>query len=181
VLVGWDEHVEWGMRQAAVWVGGQRQLLETSDWPSEAAAVDAAGTRIVGQAWDAGTGVESAVMWTADGTGWQRQVLGVLPDTQWDGSAYATGLSDDGQVVVGWGRLQFGPQTHGWVWTPGTGLMEARAFLSARGIDLPRRYQVYEVGAVSGDGRTLALGTLDRSQPGSIRALLVRLPAARAR
>lgn len=181
VMVGWDEHVEWGMRQATVWVDGQRQLLENSDWPSEAAAVDAAGQRIVGQAYDNGTGVESAVMWRAEGSGWQRQVLGVLPGTSWDGSAYAAGLSDDGQIVVGWGRLQFGPETHGWVWTPGTGLMEARAFLSTQGIDLPRRYRIFEVGAVSGDGRTLALGTLDQRQPGSIRALLVRLPRAPAR
>lgn len=176
VMVGWDEHVEWGMRQAAVWANGQRQLLESSDWPSEAAAVDAAGSRIVGQAYDSGTGVESAVMWTTDGNGWQRQLLGVLPGTQWDGSAYATGLSNDGQVVVGWGRIDFSPQTSGWIWTPASGLMEARAFLSARGIDLPRRYQVFEVGAVSGDGRTIALGTLDTRQPGSVVALLVRLP-----
>ncbi|MBQ0945297.1 hypothetical protein KAK07_18305 [Ideonella sp. 4Y16] len=182
VMVGWDEHLEWGMRQAAVWIHGQRQLLELSDWPSEAAAVDAAGTRIVGQAWDASTGVESAVMWTADGSGaWQRQLLGVLPGTEWDGSAYALGLSDDGQVVVGFGRTTFSPQSSGWVWTPATGLMEARAFLSAQGIDLPRRYQVFEVSAVSGDGRTLALATLDRQIPGSYRALLVRLPRPAAR
>jgi len=181
VLVGWDEHIDWGIRQATAWVQGQRQLLEVSEWPSEAASVSADGTRVVGQAYDAATGVESAVMWTANAGSWQRQVLGVLPGTDWDGSAYASGLSDDGQVVVGLGRTTFGPRTKGWVWTPATGLMEARAFLAAQGIKLPQHYLVLQVSAVSGDGSTLALTTTDLNLPGSFRALLVRLPAPAAR
>jgi uncharacterized membrane protein len=36
VLVGWDEHPQFGTRRAAVWVNGEKTILDNTDWPSEA-------------------------------------------------------------------------------------------------------------------------------------------------
>jgi uncharacterized membrane protein len=157
VLVGWDEHPDFGIRRAAVWVNGVRTILDDSDWPSEASAVNAAGTIIVGQAIDPLVFIESAVMWTWNGSGWDKKVLGLLPGTQDDGNAYATGVSEDGTTVVGIARLFFTPSRKGFVWTAGTGMVEAGQYLKDKGYNITKRMSVVSIGGISRDGTAMGL------------------------
>lgn len=151
VVVGWQDRVD-GFRQAAVWDNGVQQVLSTAaDEPlSEASDVDAAGNWVVGSGgfatgnqawrWSASTGVE---------------LLGNLSGER--GSA--TGISDDGSVIVGFERGfgPFAPQT-GFVWTETTGIMNVNDYVSSFGIDLQGLDLTLPL-TVSGDGRTIGGAT----------------------
>jgi uncharacterized membrane protein len=175
VLVGWDEHPVWGNRRATVWVRGGKMVLDNTDWPSEAQAVNADGTIIVGQAVDEANQREAAVMWRWNGQGWTKQVLGVVPQSAADGTAYANGLSDDGSIVVGIARRHGNkPRSVGFVWTPATGMQEATSFLKERGITV-RGLDLYSVPAITPNGRVLAAVGSEPRPPYAIRSVLIRL------
>ncbi len=179
VLVGWDEHPTYGNRRAAVWVQGVKTVLDESDWPSEAAAVNARGNIVVGQAVDPKTGIQSAVMWTWNGRQWAKQVLGVIDGTQATGMAYATGVSDDGRTVVGIARRFFSPANKGFVWTADTGVVEATRYFKDRGYTFGKKLSIIAVSAISGDGQVMGVvGT--EADTGLTRSIAVRsVPAAR--
>lgn len=173
VLVGWDEHPQFGNRRAAVWVDGVKTVLDESDWPSEAAAVNARGNIIVGQAVDPKRGIESAVMWTWNGRKWAKKVLGVLEGTKLGGSAYASGLSDDGQTVVGTANRFFSPASKGFVWTAATGMVEAEKYFADRGYDPGGKLSVESVNAISGDGQVMGVVGTDLDS-GKVHSVAVR-------
>ncbi len=176
VLAGWDEHPSYGTRRAAVWVNGVKTILDPSDWPSEAAAVNGAGTLIVGQSADPANNYrETATLWAWDGSQWQRRFLGVVPDSRANSVSYASGLSDDGRVIVGSARRNASkPTSVGFVWTEADGMMDAMDYLKARGHDLHRKLDVFSVPRVTPDGRSLAInGTLPRP-PYAVQSLIAR-------
>jgi len=178
VLVGWDEHPQYGTRRAAVWVRGIETVLDNSDWPSEASAVNADGTIVVGQAVDEASQQEAAVMWRWNGYGWTKLVLGVVPGSAASGTAYATGLTDDGSLVVGTARRRGNkPASVGFAWTASTGMQEATAFLAARGIAV-RGLDIIALPTVTPDGRVLAVTGTDARAPHAIRSVVVRLREA---
>lgn len=175
VLVGWDEHPQYGNRRATVWVRGVKAVLEDSDWPSEAGAVNADGTIVVGQAVDPARNLMAAVMWRWNGQAWTRQVLGVLPGTERNGTAYATAVSDDGQTVVGqawpnWSK----PKTKGFIWTAGGGMQEATEFFAARGITV-RGLDIFAMPVMTPNARVVAVTGSDSRPPHAIRSVLVRI------
>lgn len=167
VLVGFDEHPSWGMRRAAVWVNGVRSVLDNGEWPSEALGVNGPGNIVVGQAADPANGFrQSATMWTWNGNGWSTTVLGVVPASRGGNSTgYATGVSDDGRVVVGGGQPEATkPKSVGFIWTPETGLLEAMQYLKDRGHDLQRKFDIIGLATVTPNGRTVAaVGLAGRS------------------
>lgn len=176
VIVGWDEHPQFGNRRAAVWVNGVKTVLEDSDWPSEASAVSADGRTIVGQGPDLDTFQVVAMMWRREGSGWVRQKLGVIasPRALAGGTAYATGVSDDGSIVVGINRPdQMSPSSYGFVWTPTGGFQKATTWLQERGVVLSPLQRVYTVSTVSADGSTLAVLVQNR-KTGALGTVLVR-------
>lgn len=158
VLVGWDEDPVTGSRRAAVWVNGVRTVLDEN--PSEASAVNADGTVVVGTTLDLSGIFSVAAMWRWDGAGWVRQILGALPGTRPGGMAFANGVSDDGKVVVGLARMRFSPMNKGFVWTAETGVLEAaRYFRLVYGRDnaVERKVAVTSIGAISGDGQSMGV------------------------
>jgi len=179
VLVGWDEHPQYGIRRAAVWVNGVKTVLEDSDWPSEAGAVNAAGTIIVGQAVDPVTQMNGAAMWTWNGNQWVKKWLGVLAGTQPGGMAYASALSDDGKTVVGTARRFFSPSNRGFIWTEGTGMVEAGKYFKDRGYNVGKKLAIQSISALSADGQVMGVSGIELAT-GQTRSIAVRrLPAAR--
>jgi uncharacterized membrane protein len=180
VLVGWDE-ADWGGRRAAVWVDGVPTILDHSDWPSEASTVNAAGTVIVGHTADPANGYKmSATMWTWNGSGWTQRILGVLSKGRKSGFAYPNGVSDDGSVVVGIGRLDDqSPDSYGFYWSEATGFVDIADHLAANGVSFGPLQRIYNVGAVSADGRVIAVLLLNR-KTGVVSSTLVRRAQAAA-
>ncbi|WP_374567912.1 hypothetical protein [Ideonella sp.] len=179
VLVGWDEHPQYGNRRAAVWVHGVKTVLEDSDWPSEAGAVNADGTIIVGQAVDPATQMNSAAMWTWDGSRWVKKNLGVLAGTQAGGMAYASALSDDGKTVVGTARRFFSPSNRGFIWTEATGMVEAGKYFKDRGYNVGKKLAIQSISALSADGRVMGVVGTELAT-GLTRSIAVRqVPATR--
>lgn len=175
VQVGWDEHPQFGNRRAAVWVDGVRTVLEDSDWPSEAAAVNPSGTIIVGNYSNPADFQTYAAMWSWNGNGWTRTLLGTITKRNGTGFAYALGVNADGTLVVGGARPDISaPKSVGFVWTPQTGLVEASAYLKAQGARLNPLQPIFELSAVSADGSTIAAVTSQQVAPFAVRTLLVR-------
>ncbi|MCK7492549.1 MAG: hypothetical protein MZW92_13900 [Comamonadaceae bacterium] len=151
-------------------------MLEDSDWPSEAGAVSADGSIVVGQGPDLDTFQVVAMMWRREGNGWVRTKLGVIasPSALAGGTSYATGVSDDGSIVVGINRPdQMSPHSYGFVWTPTGGYQKATAWLKERGVTLSPLQRLYTVTAVSADGSTLAVLVQNR-KTGALGTVLVR-------
>lgn len=175
VLAGWDEHPTYGNRRAAVWVDGVLTVLEDSDWPSEASAVNADGSVVVGYSGNPADFQTYATMWTRQGNGWTKTLLGTIAKRRGSGYAYATGVSADGSIVVGGARPDVqSPQSVGFVWTASTGLVEATVYLQSAGITLPKLLKLVDMPSVSADGRTLAAGVQLAVQPWTSSTLLIR-------
>jgi len=173
VLVGWDEHPQYGNRRAAVWVHGVKTVLEDSDWPSEAGAVNADGTIIVGQAVDPATQINGAAMWTWNGSQWVKKSLGVLAGTQPGGMAYATALSDDGKTVVGTARRFFSPSNRGFIWTEDSGMVEAGKYFKDRGYNVGKKLEIQSVSTISADGQVMGISGIEVAT-GATRSIAVR-------
>lgn len=173
VLVGFDEHPQQGIRRAAVWVNGVLTVLEDTDWPSEAATVNAAGTIIVGQYADSTDYLTHAAMWKWNGSQWVRKDLGVLDGTKDGGMAYALGLTDDGKTVVGMARRFFSPASKGFVWTEETGMVEATKYFKDRGYTFGKKFIIESIPAISKDGQVMAIAGTEVAT-GQLRSIAVR-------
>src|SRR5262245_2791888 len=151
VVVGWQDN-PFGFRQAAIWVNGVGQRLWQT-YPTgplgEASSCSADGNWVVGlrgpltgsQAWrwSQSTGV---------------QLLGQLnPADGWD--ANATGISADGQTIVGYERPPgFATGGWGWIWTQAGGMQNLTDYVVANGVTLPGGLILALPLNVSADGRT---------------------------
>jgi uncharacterized membrane protein len=117
-------------------------------------------------------------MWTWNGRKWAKKVLGVLEGTKQGGSAYASGLSDDGQTVVGTASRFFSPASKGFVWTAATGMVEAEKYFQDRGYDAGGKLSIESINAISGDGQVMGVVGTDLDT-GKVHSVAVRtLPAA---
>ncbi len=175
VQVGWDEHPQFGNRRAAVWVNGVRTVLDDSDWPSEASAVNADGSVVVGYSGNPADFQTYATMWAWNGAGWTKTLLGVFTKRNATGFAFASGVSADGRVVVGGARPDsMSPRQVGFVWTPEGGFVDAADWFKAAGARLNPLQPVIEVSAVSADGSTFAAVTQAMVAPFTTRTLILR-------
>jgi probable HAF family extracellular repeat protein len=176
VMVGWEENATQGNRRATVWENGQKTILDNGDWSTEASAVNRKGNVIVGMTANARKGVLVASMWQRHGQQWKRQGLGSLKGIDWSGLTYPNGVSDDGQVVVGYASRYWG-DAHGFVWTAAGGFQDAAKYLAGFGYR-DRDYDIVGVTAVSADGQTLAVQEQRSSSPWDTRAVIVTTVAA---
>lgn len=154
-----------GTWAGVVWRDGQAELIyQDADWwgmfdrypVGDAWGINSDGSVIVGE-YAVGSAEEgyppSAWMWTEDHG---LEVLGYIPCPEWSwfcwgGSAYATAVSDDGSVVVGWGGDYFDREAA--IWTRGLGLMTLEEFLQAQGVISIDGWALSAALDVSGDGR----------------------------
>lgn len=177
VMVGWDEHPDFGNRRATVWMNGVRTVLEPSDWPSEASVVNADGTIVVGHSADPANRHQiSATMWRWQGGTWVKSILGVIAKRN-NGAAYPTGLSDDGSIVVGMARPDASkPTSTGFVWTAAGGIVDAKDWLAAGGVDFGVLNSLITLAAVSADGQVVAAQTFNRRTGATSSHLVRRVP-----
>lgn len=175
VLVGWEENATTRQRQPAVWANGARTFLDGPDGFGEASSVSADGTIIVGQGYDEAAGRSVAVIWRWNGRRWVRTVLGVLKGTS-SGYAYATGVSDDGRIVVGFNRAKFSVfETEAFIWTEASGMVRADDWVHSRGKDIRSRFAMRFMPAINGAGTAILAVGEDKAPPFTQRSLVIRL------
>lgn len=130
---------------AFIWneVTGMTALHGLNGRRAHAYGVNGTGTIVVGTADFVGSGSRGVL--------WQNGDLLDLGVNLSVGSFFATGVSDDGAVVVG----QVGATWAG-IWTPTTGILMLGDYLAAHGVSGPVGWQFQNATAVSADGRTIA-------------------------
>lgn len=157
VVVGWDEASDGHWRSVA-WINGVETILHDVGAFTEAKAVNGDGTVIVGDAWNNDTGSLEAATWRWDGASWNEEILGVLEGTfPGFGRSVATGVSDDGSVIIGFNAYDFGPfsDSTGFIWTATLGMMSIEQYLTMHGVTLDPMFDVQNLTGISGDGKTL--------------------------
>jgi uncharacterized membrane protein len=131
---------------------------------ANAFAISGDGRVVVGRAFDS-RGIETPVRWV-DGA---LDYL-ILNSTITD-DGVATDVSLDGSVITG----GFFNSNRGFVWTPGTGLLDARDFLALCGVSLSTDIRIGRDLYVSADGKTLA-GYAYTTQPSVLQAFVATIP-----
>jgi hypothetical protein len=174
VLTGWEEG-SWGNWRAAIWVDGQKTIVGTPEQWSIGQAVNAAGNIVVGQDYDPVSGNVSATRWTWDGATWQAKTLGLLRGTSQGGDSYANGVSDNGKIVVGIARKEWGPGGLGFVWTEKHGRPRAAADFFARFGYTNANYDIINVMAITPNGKSFAVAEQRKSPPWNTRSLILTL------
>jgi probable HAF family extracellular repeat protein len=143
-----------------------------------ATAVTADGSVVVGQ----GVNPNRAFRWTAEGG---VQSLGVLPDHTW---SLATGVSDDGSIVVGisssgylamdsvGGTLNYSEsEARAFYWTEAGGIQDLTQLLIDAGVDMTGR-TIAAATALTPDGKWIMGSALTpETEPGDTRAFLASL------
>jgi probable HAF family extracellular repeat protein len=147
-IVGWDAAPN-GYWRGAVWRNGKEMLLDPSGLLGEAYAVNADGTVIVGTRYGGGS---HAYLWTVSGV----TDLGILnrhgPNSNAE-AAFATAVSDDGKVVVGFSG--FGGERDAFIWTPSTGMVKLKECLQSKGATGLTGWILSAATAISGDGKVI--------------------------
>lgn len=143
---------------ATVWIDGEPTFLGAGI----AFGVNAAGDIVVGGAPRAPSNRFTPAMWVWRDGAWHRRLLGTVAG-QGPSTGYATGVSDDGRIVVGSGGWADGGWRleRGFIWTAQDGLMEAEQYFESRGYPISKRLLVKGIRAISGDGRVIGVYGVD--------------------
>jgi uncharacterized membrane protein len=180
VIYGWNDQLD-GYRSGVIWQNGVAlDLTDDQGNPiGEALAASSDGRVVVGanygfdnQAWrwTAETGVQPiGVLAAAPGavkaarggnlqpsTPVQSERASALvgsPDGFFPPQAYAFGVSDDGNVVVG--RSGAFPVQNAVIWTPATGMQYLSDYVTAHGVTIPAGWSLISANAVSADGKVI--------------------------
>ncbi|MBX3390590.1 MAG: hypothetical protein KF691_14165 [Phycisphaeraceae bacterium] len=155
VTCGWEEG-ETGSWFPRAWRNGTKYELSNVDGGVTAAeGINGDGSLIVGSSADENTALNVATIWTWNGSGYDAQQVGALPDTlPGFGQAILLAITNDGSLAVGVNQYSWG-NTEGMVWTQGTGLISAAAYFAMVGVVLPDGYAVADCYNVSADGSTI--------------------------
>lgn len=150
-IVGWNDQDDGG-RSGVIWKNGAPlDLVDAEGNPvGEASAVSADGRVVVGEGYQTAAGSE-AWRWTEE-TG--VQPIGCLGDGIQCGPAFAFGLSDDGNVILGASGLGF--ERKATIWTSDGGLQWLSDYLATQDVVVPEGWQLMSGGGVSADGKTLS-------------------------
>jgi uncharacterized membrane protein len=165
VIAGWVETPHGNWRPAA-WVNGSLVLLtdfyETTIpvGQGEAKATSTNGDIIVGFATDEASQQRAASMWRrTDGVFGPTELLGWVDGTE-PGSPTSSGginipwaVSDDGSIVVGYCSFDGSPfNPTGFVWTPGTGVVDVNQYLADNGVLVDPNFTIQNLSAMTPDG-----------------------------
>jgi hypothetical protein len=170
VVVGWQDGDNG--RQAAIWDRGVQTLIVdgVGEAAGEASDVSGDGNWVVGQ----GNFGES---WRLNRSTGVFERLGLLNPDAFFPSRGATGVSDDGSMVVGFERdfaNPFGGQ-FGTIWIEGLGMQDLTAWALARGVPIPDGVSLTIPLAISADGYTIA-GINSRFEGFVIKGYAVAVP-----
>jgi len=147
-IVGWSDRTT-GFRQGAQWVDGAWRWLSSDYGPvGEALGVNASGSMIVG--YNCGPLGQWAWSWTAENG--VQCINGPVPEPY---QTYMSAVSDDGSVIGGAVRPEFGPATEAVLWLyfeP----VDLQQYLLANGVSEVQSWTLSWVSAVSADGSVVA-------------------------
>jgi probable HAF family extracellular repeat protein len=172
--------------EAVRWTESGLQALERHDgttFGSAANAISADGNTIVGEVWVSTLSESKPFVWT-ESTG--LNIIGAM----WGLTGYATGVSGDGSVVIGYSE-SFSSDETGFIWTATGGMKSVRTALDDLGVSASDWSSFGTTTSISLDGRYV-VGTgvrnghseaylLDLSpvpEPSSVAALSVGLALA---
>ncbi|MFG0246394.1 MAG: GC-type dockerin domain-anchored protein [Phycisphaerales bacterium JB052] len=175
---GWEERPD-GVWQPTVWRNGEKMRLSPNLAFTTCEAINASGDIVVGNGFLEFTQNRVATIWRWDGAEYIEQQLDLLPGTPaFQGWATATGVSDDGSIVVGTNFYSQSPggSADGIVWTESTGLVKARDYLTAQGFEFEDSIDIIGVASVSPDGSTFIADYFDH-RTSQIGCLILRLPS----
>ncbi|MEK6700644.1 MAG: hypothetical protein AABZ53_00115 [Planctomycetota bacterium] len=135
---------------AFVWTesGGMTALHGIDGRNARAYGGSGTGSIVVGNS-KFGANLNHAVMWRDGGI----LDLGVTPDMA---RSFATAVSDDGSIVVGYAEMLTDFNDRACVWTQSTGMMILGDYLAASGVSTPAGWTYGGASAISADGRTIA-------------------------
>lgn len=158
VVAGWEDS-GLGPWVPTAWRDGVKIPLSGSLGTTQANCVNIDGSIIVGDAPDEWGSMKVASIWRWNGSEYETQLAGYLPETSYSlGSARFTGVTDDGSIAVGSNQLAFNPNqgVKAIIWTEATGLMEGSDYLASIGITLPANFELRDFQCISPDGSVLA-------------------------
>ena len=174
VIVGWEEETT-GVWQPTVWVNGARTRLTPTEGFCEAVKVNPAGSIIGGSSWIPGGNLADAALWRWNGSSWVEEILGHLEGTfPHYGYVQCNDLTDDGTVIVGYNRFDFGSST-GFIWTQATGMVAVTEFLIDNGVTIPAGFILTNLLAISASGDIMAGIGQDTTPPFTPRSFIVRM------
>jgi len=151
IVVGWSEN-DFGTWQPTVWENGGFEVLYHGDAWCEAKGITNDGNTICGMAHDTLSGHVSAAIWQRTDTGWQQNLLGVLPGTFIGyGQAIMYEVAEMGNIGVGYNEFTWGSGT-GFVWTLYEGMVPAMDFFTSHGVTFPANFVIDSVTGISHDG-----------------------------
>jgi uncharacterized membrane protein len=154
VVVGWSEN-DYGTWHPTVWENGGVEVLHHGDWQSEADGVSNDGNTIWGMAHDTLSNQVAATIWQRTETGWQEQILGVLPGTfPGYGQAICKDKAEMGDLIVGYNAFDWNVST-GFVWTLNEGMVSAADFFASYGLTFPPDFHIATLSGVSHDGKVI--------------------------
>ena len=179
-IFGWNDQED-GYRSGVIWQNGVAIDLTDNDGNpiGEALAASSDGSVVVGAnyggsmeawRWTAETGAQpigvlagmpagikgtqrSKVQPRPVGHGERADARLGAPDGFFPPQAYAFGVSDDGNVVVG--RSGAYPFQSAVIWTPATGMQYLSDYATAHGVTIPAGWALLSANAVSADGKTI--------------------------
>jgi len=154
IVVGWSE-TDFGTWQPTVWENGGVEVLSSSEYWTEAKGITNDGNTICGMAYDDISGQISAAIWQRTDSGWQENLLGVLPGTFIGyGQAIMYEVAEMGNIGVGYNEYTWGSGT-GFVWTLNEGMVKAMDFFTSYGVTFPDNFVIDSLTGISHDGKTI--------------------------
>jgi uncharacterized membrane protein len=190
VIVGWVETPTGPWRPAA-WVNGSLVLLTDYDdsgmfliGNGEAKATSTNGDIIVGFSTDADSHQRAASMWKrTDGVFGPTELLGWVDGTE-PGSGTSSGglnipwaVSDDGSIVVGYCSFDGSPfNPTGFVWTPGTGVVDVNQWLADQGVLVDPNFTIQNLTTMTPDGTKIFGYGQMLTPPYTMRAFRINVP-----
>lgn len=156
VVVGWSERTD-GVWCPTVWENGGVTVLHNQGVFTEAKGVSNDGNTIWGTAQDTLTNQKSAAVWLRTETGWDEQILGVLPGTfPGSGAAICEDRADDGSIIVGYNTFDGSPYNNtGFVWTLNEGMVSAADYFASAGVVFPAGFIIDNLTGVSANGNVI--------------------------
>ncbi len=154
VIGGWAAS-DVGVWQPTVWVDEEMTVLQESDAMAMVNTVNYDGTIVGGQAYDDSLSISVATLWRWNGSSWDENRLGVLPNTfPHYGSVTCNDMTPDGSKVVGYNAYDW-TQSTGFIWTEETGMFDVEDYLNDNGIFVPTSFTIQTLTGVSDDGQTM--------------------------
>lgn len=182
VIGGWVETPQ-GPWRPALWYGGACLLLTNYDSSNtvgigEVRAISGNGDFVAGFARNAPSEPRGLVKWArVGGVYGPLQPLGWVEGTEETGLNVPYGVTQDGQTIVGYCTFDGSPfGTTGFIWTPGTGVVDVNLWLANNGVLVDPNFTITGLAAITPDGTQIFGSGQMLTPPYTRRAFRITVP-----